>query len=574
MKIKAKLPLYTSITVLLSVAAIAAFSIFSFYSRTLENIENYRYEETKKIKGQLKDIVNIAYDMIALSYEKRSAKAIEDTYGIKLSEGGNENIKMLAINILNITLENLRVLRYGTDGYLWINEIEPPYKVTMHATRPELEGKATVFYIPGTHTNVYEAFADICNESGEGFLEYSYFKPGQNEKLPKLSFIKLFAPMGWVIGTGVYIDDIEKAVQKKTGELDRQITQLIWLTIFIGIVLVAVASVILYYLGANITDAIGKVNKQLIEMSKGHPVRGLEIDRQDEIGEMSSSLDILISGVGSYTAFANEIEKGNLDAEFTALSTEDELGNSLLAMRLSLKVAKEEEEVRQTENKRRNWIAEGQALISDVIKGTSDDLGIISHKIISNLVRYLDATQGGLYLLNDNNLKDRYIEQMAVFAYNRNRFHQKRIEMGEGVIGASFLEKKRIYMTKVPEDYMEIRSGLGSVVPSSLLVVPLKVEDNVIGVIEIASLKILEKHEIEFVEKVSENISSILFTSLTGRKTQELLEKFQKQAEEKAAQEEEIRQNIEELQMLRGRLRADDPLISGRKPNDGGFNAK
>ena len=564
MKIKAKLPLYTSITVLLSVAAIAAFSIISFYSRTLENIENYRIEETEKDKSQHKDIVNIAYDMIALSYEKRSAKAIEDTYGIKLSEAGNENIKMLAINILNITLENLRVLRYGTDGYLWINDIEPPYKVVMHATRPELEGQSTVFYIEGTDINVYEAFADICNESGEGFLEYSYFKPGQNEKLPKMSFIKLFEPLGWVIGTGVYIDNIEKAVQKKTGELDRQISQLIWLTIIIGIILVAVASTILYYLGANITDAIGKVNHQLIEMSKGHPVKKLEIDREDEIGEMSKSLDILIDGVGSYTAFANEIEKGNLDAEFKPLSPEDELGNSLLAMRESLKKARHEEEIRQLENKRRNWIAEGQALITDVIKGTSDDLSIISHKIISNLVRYLDATQGGLYLLNDSNLKDKYIEQMAVFAYNRNRFHKKRIELGEGVIGAAFLEKKSIYMTKLPEDYMEIRSGLGAVTPRSLLVVPLKVEDNVIGVIEIASLKVLEKHEVEFVEKVSENISSIMFTSLTSRKTQELLEKFQRQAEEKAAQEEEIRQNIEELEMLRGRLHADDPVLKNK----------
>ncbi len=564
MKIKAKLPLYTSITVLLSVAAIAAFSIISFYSRTLENIENYRIEETEKVKSQLKDIVNIAYDMIALSYEKRSAKAIEDTYGIKLSEEGNENIKMLAINILNITLENLRVLRYGTDGYLWINDIEPPYKVIMHATRPELEGQSTVFYIEGTDINVYEAFADICNESGEGFLEYSYFKPGQNEKLPKMSFIKLFEPLGWVIGTGVYIDNIEKAVQKKTGALNRQITQLIWLTIFIGIVLVAVASTVLYYLGANITDAIGKVNYQLIEMSKGHPVKKLEIDRVDEIGEMSKSLDILIDGVSSYTAFANEIEKGNLDAEFKPLSPEDELGNSLLAMRESLKKARQEEEVRQLENKRRNWIAEGQALITDVIKGTGEDLSIISHKIISNLVRYLDATQGGIYLLNDSNLNDKYIEQMAVFAYNRNRFHKKRIELGEGVIGAAFLEKKSIYMTKLPEDYMEIRSGLGAVTPRSLLVVPLKVEENVIGVIEIASLKVLEKHEIEFVEKVSENISSIMFTSLTGRKTQELLEKFQRQAEEKAAQEEEIRQNIEELEMLRGRLHADDPVLKNR----------
>ncbi|RLD68880.1 MAG: hypothetical protein DRI95_01720 [Bacteroidetes bacterium] len=562
MKIKAKLPLYTSITVLLSVAAIAAFSIFSFYSRTLENIDNYRFEETEKVKDQLKDVVNIAYDMIALSYEKKSAKAIEDTYGILLSEGGNENIKMLFINIIKITLENLRVLRYGTDGYLWINELDPPYKVKMHATRPELEERSTVFYIPGTDINVYEAFADICNESSEGFLEYSYPKPGQTEKLPKMSFIKLFEPLGWVIGTGVYIDDIEKAVQKKTGELNRQINQLIWLTIFIGIVLVAVASFILYYLGANITDSIGNVNQQLIEMSKGHRVKELEFERKDEIGEMASSLDILISGVGSYTAFANEIEKGNLDAEFSALSTGDELGNSLIEMRYSLKVAREEEEVRQIENKRRNWIAEGQALITDVIKGTGEDLGIISHKIISNLVRYLDATQGGLFLLNDNDLDDKYIEQMAAFAYNRNRFHNKRIELGEGVIGASFLEKKSIYMTKLPDDYMEIRSGLGTASPNSLLVVPLKVEEDIIGVIEIASFNILQEYEIEFVEKVSENISSILFTSLTGRRTQELLEKLQKQAEEKAVQEEEIRQNIEELEMLRERLKSEDSVVT------------
>ena len=151
---------------------------------------------------------------------------------------------------------------------------------------------------------------------------------------------------------------------------------------------------------------------------------------------------------------------------------------------------------------------------------------------------------------------------MAAFAYNRNRFNKKRIELGEGVIGASFLEKKRIYMTKLPDDYMEIRSGLGTASPNSLLVVPLKVEEDIIGVIEIASFNVLQDYEIEFVEKVSENISSILFTSLTGRKTQELLEKLQKQAEEKAVQEEELRQNIEELEILRERLKSKDSVVT------------
>ena len=551
MKIKTKLPLFTSITVLLSITFIAAFSIISFRNRTLDSIENYRNEEMAKVRETLKDMVDLSYDMILQSYEKQTAKSIEETYGIETEESTDEQVKMLAINTLNITLENLRVLRYGKDGYIWINQLDPPYEVVMHATRPDLEGSGHVFIMEGTNINVYEAFADICNESGEGYLEYSFYKPGQNERLPKLSYIRLFKPLGWVIGTGDYIDNIEKEVKQKTSELESQITNLVYLTIIIGIILVAIASVILYFLGLNITKAIGQVSNQLLEMAKGHRVNKLDIDRKDEIGEMSLSLDTLIDGVSSYTEFANQIGEGNLDAEFSTLSEGDELGNSLLEMRQGLKKARIEEENRQIENRRRSWVAEGQALISEVMRGRGEDLKIISHRIISTLIRYLDANQGGIFILNDDNPNDQYIELMASFAYNRNRFHQKRINIGDGIIGACFLEKQSIYMTKLPQDYMEIRSGLGTANPSSLLVVPLKMEDKVIGVIEVATFNVLQEHEMEFIEKVSENISSSLFTSKTNRKTEELLEMFRHQADEKAAREEEIRKNLEELQFLR-----------------------
>ncbi|MFN8254228.1 MAG: cache domain-containing protein [Bacteroidales bacterium] len=560
MKIKTKLPLYTSITVLFSITFIAAFSIISFRNRTLQNIENYRKEELAQIQQNLKDMVNMSYNMIAQSYEKQSAKSIQETYGISLNETDDIGIKMLITNILNITVENLRVLSYGVDGYIWINKIDPPYEVVMHATRPDLEGEGQVFIIPGTNTNVYERFAEICNEQGEGYLEYSFYKPGQNEMLPKLSFIKLFKPLGWVIGTGVYIDNVEKEVKKKTGELENQITNLIYLTILIGIVLVAIASLILYYLGLNITNAISQVSDQLLEMAKGHRVSKLEIERRDEIGEMSRSLDILIDGVSSYGEFAVQIGKGNLDAQFSTLSEGDELGNSLLEMRQSLKAARKEEEIRQAENRQRSWMAEGQTLISEVMRTTGEDLKTISHRIISSLIRYLDANQGGIFILNDDDPKDIHIELMASFAYNRSRFHQKRIKPGDGIIGACFLEKEKIFMTKVPEDYMQIRSGLGTSNPTCLLVVPLKTEDNVIGVIEVASFNILQKHEIEFVEKVSENISSSLFTSKANRKTEQLLQMFRKQAEEKAAQEAEMRHNIEELEMLRRKLTEEQQL--------------
>ena len=555
MKIKTKLPLYTSITVLLSITFIAAFSIISFRNRTLENIDNYGNEELAKVKTTLKDFVDLSYNMIAQSYEKQSLKSIEEDFGLSSDEADFEQIRMLAMNTLKITVENLRVLKYGKDGYIWINKIDPPYEVVMHGSNPKMEGKSWVFIMEGTNTNVYEAFADICNESGNGYLEYSFPKPGQTERMPKLSYIRLFEPLGWVIGTGDYIDNIDREIRNKTGELEEQITNLVYLTIIIGVLLVAIASGLLYFLGSNITSAISQVSDQLLKMAKGHRVRKLEIDRKDEIGEMGQSLDTLIDGVSSYSEFAIQIGKGNLDAEFDTLSDGDELGNSLLEMRNSLKAARKEEEVRQVENKRRSWLAEGQALISEVMRGTEDDLKIISHKIISTTVRYLDANQGGIFILNDDNEKDPYIELMASFAYGRSRFHQKRVELGEGIIGACFLEKESIFMTKLPGDYMEIRSGLGTASPNSLFVVPLRTENIVIGVIEIASFNVLQPHEKEFVEKVAENISSSLFTSKANRKTQELLEMFRKQAEEKALQEAEMRQNLEELEMLREMLK-------------------
>ncbi len=554
MKIRTKLPLYTSITVLVSVTFISAFSIINFRNRTLENIENYEREELNKVKTTLKDFVDLSYNMIAQSYEKQSLKSIEETYGINPGSPDYNRIRMLAIHSMQITLENLRTLRYGKDGYIWINKLEPPYEVVMHASKPDMENKSWVFIMEGTNTNVYDAFADICKQSGKGYLEYSFPKPGQIESMPKLSYIRLFEPLGWVIGTGDYIDNIDREVRKKTAALSKQINNLIYLTIIVGILLVAFASVLLFYLGKDVTTAITRVSNQLLEMAKGIKTSKMKMESLDEVGEMGKSLDILIDGLGSYTEFANQIGADNLDAEFTPLSEEDELGNSLLEMRQSLKTARKEEAIRQIENKQRSWIAEGLSLVNSVIQ-KNEDLEESSYNIISTLVRYLNANQGGLFLLNDDNENDKYIELIASFAYDRKRFHKKRLEIGEGIVGACFYEKKSVFMTKIPEDYMEIRSGLGTAGPTSLIVVPLLIENDVIGVMEIASFNVFQKYELEFIEGVAKNISSNLFTSKSNNKNKELLKIFLTQEKEKAAQEAIMEQSLIELEELREKLR-------------------
>ena len=137
---------------------------------------------------------------------------------------------------------------------------------------------------------------------------------------------------------------------------------------------------------------------------------------------------------------------------------------------------------------------------------------------------------------------------MAAFAFDREKFIKKHVELGEGLVGTCALEKQTIYLTEIPQNYVQITSGLGGANPNSLLLVPLQIENDVLGVIEMASFSKFEKYKIEFVEKVAESIATTLKSVRVNTQTSELLERSQQQAEEMAAQEEEMRQNMEELQ--------------------------
>ena len=105
-----------------------------------------------------------------------------------------------------------------------------------------------------------------------------------------------------------------------------------------------------------------------------------------------------------------------------------------------------------------------------------------------------------------------------------------------------------MYITDVPEDFVNITSGLGGATPNAFLIVPLTVNDETFGVIEIASFNLFEQYHIDFVNKLAESIASTLSNAKTNERTKVLLEQSQQQTEEMRAQEEEMRQNMEEMQ--------------------------
>ena len=343
--------------------------------------------------------------------------------------------------------------------------------------------------------------------------------------------------------------ELESLVKTLTVQKEEAVKQRTQMLIIISTSLFLIIIFYILRFSSSITRPINQLSKYIQPLSKGIlPDKLLVFKHQNELNEITGALNELIVGLKKTTNFAKSIGEGKFDMDFEALSSRDVLGNSLITMRENLVKAQEEEKKRQYEDNLRKWSNEGLAQFNELLRQGAGDIDKLTADIVRHLVNFLDANQSGLFLLNDNNKEDIYLELVATYAYNKERKKQKKIYLGEGLVGMCAVEKSTIYLNDIPEGYLSITSGLGGSSPKSLLIVPLKLEDEIFGVIEIASFNKFKPHEIEFVERVTESISSTISLAKINTRTARLLEKSQKQAEEMAAQEEEMRQNFEELQ--------------------------
>jgi len=198
-------------------------------------------------------------------------------------------------------------------------------------------------------------------------------------------------------------------------------------------------------------------------------------------------------------------------------------------------------------NHRQNWFKTGQSQLSEQMSGEKTIVQL-AEEAINFLTPYLEAQIGAFYLFKEKEGTQGYLQMVASHAYIWRNSAVYEFKVGEGIVGQAALERKMFVITKTPDDYITVQSGLGEARPSSILVVPFLYENTLKGVIELASFAHFTERQLEFLNQVSSMIAIAVNTADSRNKMQALLKQSQNQAEELQTQQVELQHFNQELQ--------------------------
>ncbi|UII23099.1 PAS domain-containing protein [Fulvivirga ligni] len=348
------------------------------------------------------------------------------------------------------------------------------------------------------------------------------------------------------------INKLSHALSTKQIEAKKEDHSYLTFILFVFLLLFTAAIIFVYtFIKKQVVEPLDKLSKSTEDVSNGK----LDITSIDqaplEIIKITNAVNKIVTNLKSATSFVKSIEEGQLNAQLESISEEnvgdESLEKALLLMREQMKKV-------EIADQERKWTTEGLAKFVDILRSTDDSVSKLGDIIISNLVKYTHSNQGGIYIIDEEDSQNIKLELVSLFAFDSKKYDTKSYRIGEGLVGQTYQEKETIYLLEVPDEYVSITSGLGNANPKSLLLVPLKINNEIYGVIELASFTEYKQYEIEFVEKLGESIASTIAGVKNNQRTKHLLEESQELAEQMQGQEEEMRQNMEELQATQEQL--------------------
>ncbi|MBN2892575.1 MAG: PAS domain S-box protein [Bacteroidales bacterium] len=288
------------------------------------------------------------------------------------------------------------------------------------------------------------------------------------------------------------------------------------------------------------------IEPYLNRLSSGETIK-ISVEDEKEKSVSLKSIKQINDNYKRINNYINELKNKNYEFELKSLGKNDVISNTIQSLKDQLIESQKEIEIRQKSDKQKEWANTGINMFSELMRQHSNNLTILSDEIIKALVKYLEASVGGLFIVQNPEKEEPYLELLAAFAYDRKKYYSKRIYFGEGLIGTVAIDQTTIHLNKIPSDYLEIESGLGDSPPNNLLILPLLTDNGLLGIIEIAALRNFEDFEIEFSETLSRSVASTLEAVKINARTVELLKESQKKSDELSAREKILQETMEEV---------------------------
>jgi len=269
MKIKSKLLIFIFLTIVLVAVSVVTKAIFALNDSTEHHIEYFTKAAYKNKEISLKNNVSMAKNTVKSFYDKIALEGITET-----------EAKSLALNYI-------QNVRYSNDNYYWVNDLDT--KMLMHPISKSLNGQdvSNVKDINGKF--IFQEMIKLAKTKKNGLVEYVWKKPGIQEPQPKYSYIELFEPWGWVIGTGSYLDDVEKDIKAMHKTSQENLNEIIINTIILVIAITVILSIISSFLiGKIIIKPLSTLTGTVKALTKFSSAdQKINIHTKDEIGDLA-----------------------------------------------------------------------------------------------------------------------------------------------------------------------------------------------------------------------------------------------------------------------------------------------
>ena len=295
---------------------------------------------------------------------------------------------------------------------------------------------------------------------------------------------------------------------------------------------------------ATFADQVTNVAREVgIEGKLGSQARvpgaaGIWRDLTDNVNELAANLTTQVRNISEV---ATAVTEGDLTRSITA-ETRGEIAELKDNVNEMIRNLRETTRV----NTEQDWLKTNLARFAGMLQGQRELL-TVGNRILSELVPLINAQQGVFYMVEQQ--EDAFVMKLlASYAYRERKHLSNVFRPGEGLIGQVALEKKRILIGEVPENYVKISSGLGEGTPLNLVVLPVMFEGELQAIIELASFNRFSDISLTFLDQLTESIGIMLNTIAATMRTEDLLKESQSMAEELQNQQEELKQTNEELE--------------------------